>query len=158
MKLKIAVEGLKTAHLRKITSAFKFSVLALPVFLLLANACGRYLPPIPPEQLSPRSVDQIVVTPSAEGVAFAWIAPDQDQQGKELRSMNGYRIQRKEILERGDETNESVPFKEVGYVSDKHIQVRDELRAEARAQGHFHWQQAAGMHSLVSAMHDAKPP
>lgn len=107
-----------------------FSLLALSLV-----ACGRYIAPIAPELMAPRAVDKLVITPSQQGVAFSWVAPDEDRRGKELTSFNGYRIRRKELTERGDETDERIPFIAVGFVPDTHIEVREKLRAEARAQG-----------------------
>lgn len=114
-------------------------VLVSGVFLSLVSSgtvgCGRYLPPIAPELVAPQAVDQVVITPSAEGISFAWVAPDEDRRGKELLSMEGYRVRRKELERRGDETDPDIPFRAVGFVPDTHIQVREKMREEARAQG-----------------------
>ncbi len=104
------------------------------LFIVLAG-CGRYLAPIAPELMAPRAVDKLVIAPSAQGVAFSWIAPEQDRRGKELTSFSGYRIRRKELIERGDETDNNIPFEAVGFVPDTHVEVREKLRTEARAQG-----------------------
>jgi hypothetical protein len=108
------------------------ALLVLAVSLL---ACGRYIAPIAPELMAPRAVDKLVITPSQQGVAFSWVAPEEDRRGKELTSFSGYRIRRKELNERGDETDESIPFVVVGFVPDTHVEVREKLRAEARSQG-----------------------
>lgn len=109
--------------------------IALMIFAVFFGGCGRYIAPIAPELMAPRSVDTLVITPSSQGVAFSWTAPDQDRRGKELTNFNGYRIRRKELVERGDETNAAIPFQVVGFVPDTHVQVREKLRAEARAAG-----------------------
>lgn len=97
--------------------------------------CGRYIPPVAPEMLAPRAVENLAIVPSATGVTFSWTAPEQDRRGKELKSADGYSIERKEIIKRGDETDPSVRFTEVGFVEDIHIEKREELRKEARAAG-----------------------
>jgi hypothetical protein len=103
--------------------------------LALLTGCGRYMPPIPPESLAPKAVQGLVVTPSAQGVQFAWTAADQDRRGKELKSADGFSIERKEIARRGDETDPAVKFEELAFLKDTHVEKRDDLRKEARTQG-----------------------
>ena len=97
--------------------------------------CGRYKPPLPPEMFAPKAVDALTVTAAEGGVFFAWTAPDEDRRGKELKSIDGYAIQRKVIAQKGDETNPRVRFETIGFVRDQHVLVRENLRKEARAQG-----------------------
>jgi len=110
------------------------SVRWVSVLVCLAG-CGRYIPPVPPEMLAPKAVQNLTIVPSANGVTLSWIAPEQDRRGKELKSADGYSIERKEIVKRGDETDPSIRFTEVGFVRDLHIEKREELRREARAAG-----------------------
>jgi hypothetical protein len=63
------------------------------------------------------------------------MAVDKDRRGKELKAAEGFSIERKELVHRGDETNPEVKFKRIGFLPDKHVEVRDKLRAEARAAG-----------------------
>ncbi len=93
------------------------------------------MPPIAPESLAPKAVQGLVVTPSAQGVLFAWTAADQDRRGKELKSADGFVVERKEIARRGDETDPQVQFKELAFLKDTHVEKREELRKDARAQG-----------------------
>jgi hypothetical protein len=97
--------------------------------------CGRYRPPLPPEYLAPAAVESLVVTPSDNAVTFSWVASDKDYQGKELKSAEGFSIERKELARRGDETNPEVKFEKIGFLQDRHVEVREKLRAEARAAG-----------------------
>ena len=97
--------------------------------------CGRFKPPLPPEMFAPKPVDALTVTASESGVLFAWTAPDEDRRGKELKSMDGYAIQRKVIAQKGDETNPHLHFETIGFVRDEHVTVRENLRKEARAEG-----------------------
>ena len=99
------------------------------------SGCGRYRPPLPPEYLAPAEVENLVVTPSEGAVSFTWTAADTDARGKELKSAEGFLIERKELVNRGDETNPEVRFERIGYLQDKHVEVREKLRAEARAAG-----------------------
>jgi hypothetical protein len=103
--------------------------------VVLATACGRYKVPYVPDELAPKGVQDLKVIGEKDGVLFTWYAPEIDRRGKELKSLEGYRIQRKELLRRGDETNPDVKFEDVGFVPDTHIELRDELRKKARAEG-----------------------
>jgi hypothetical protein len=84
---------------------------------------------------APKPVDALKVTASESGVFFAWTAPDEDRRGKELKSMDGYAIQRKLIAQKGDETDPRVQFETIGFVKDQHVIEREKLRQEARAEG-----------------------
>ncbi len=110
----------------------KRSIIALAV---VVAGCGRFKVPLPPEMFAPKAVETLVVTPSSQGVGFTWIASDEDMQGKELKYPGGFSIQRTTIVERGDETNPDVLFEKIGYVEDKHVKVREDLRKAARAEG-----------------------
>jgi hypothetical protein len=103
--------------------------------LLLAAGCGRYKAPLPPEVLAPRGVESFTVAGQPNGVLLSWKAPQVDRRGKELKSIEGYLIQRKAIVNRGDETSDDAVYEDLGFIKDKHIEVREKLRAEARAQG-----------------------
>lgn len=112
---------------------FRRVILGLSVLGL--SACGRYLKPVAPEMVAPDSVISLDAAIIPSGVAFTWTAPDKDQRGKELEEVDGYAVMRKEIVERGDETNPDIPFEQIAFLQDKHIEERDRLRDEARAAG-----------------------
>lgn len=118
-------------------SSRRFVVRAMMLCLLInaVSACGRFNAPIPPELVAPEAVNSLTVEPLADGVAFTWRASDQDQRGKELKFIDGYRVNRKEVVQRGDETDPDVKFDEVAFLPDTHVVLRDELRKEARAKG-----------------------
>jgi hypothetical protein len=111
----------------------------LPVVCALAlvnlGACGRYRVPLTPEELAPAMVENLVVTTTDKSVDLAWVASDKDRRGKELKSVEGYSIERKELLHRGDETDPTVEFERLGFSKDTHVAERDKLREEARAAG-----------------------
>lgn len=102
---------------------------------ILATGCGKYLPPLAPEALAPKQVEALDVQAVPGAVNFSWDVSDKDRRGKELESIDGYAVQRKEIAKRGDETNPEIEFTDVGFVKDTHVEVRERLRQEARAQG-----------------------
>jgi len=97
--------------------------------------CGRYVAPITPEELAPSAVESLAVTTTDKEVVFTWVASDKDRRGKELKSAEGFAVERKELVHRGDETDPTVEFKRMGFLKDTHVEVRDKLREEARASG-----------------------
>lgn len=109
-------------------------VISLTVLVVLGG-CGRYRIPLPPEMLAPSAVETLVVTPSEDSVALSWGASDIDRRGKELKSAEGFIVERKELVSRGDETDPTIKFKELEFIADKHVEVREKLRKEARAAG-----------------------
>jgi hypothetical protein len=110
----------------------KRCLIAVVVFI---SGCGRFKPPLPPEMFAPKPPEALVVTPSSQGVGFSWVASDEDMQGKELKYSGGFNVERKTIAQRGDETNPDVRFEKIGFIQDKHVSVREELRKAARAEG-----------------------
>jgi hypothetical protein len=97
--------------------------------------CGRYRAPLTPEELAPAAVENLTVATTDSGVVFTWLASDKDRRGKELKSAEGYSIERKELMHRGDETDPTVEFQQLGFLKDNHVEVRERLRAEARKSG-----------------------
>jgi hypothetical protein len=97
--------------------------------------CGRYRAPLAPEELAPAAVENLMVTTTDDAVVFTWVASDKDRRGKELKSAEGYSIERKELVHRGDETDPAVEFEKLGFLQDDHVEVREKLRQEARAAG-----------------------
>lgn len=99
------------------------------------SACGRYQAPLTPEELAPAAVASLAVTTTDKSVVFTWVANDTDRRGKELKSAEGYSVERKELVHRGDETDPDVEFEQLGFLKDTHVEVREKLREEARAAG-----------------------
>lgn len=100
------------------------------LFLLLAG-CGRYLPPLPPELLAPSAVRTLEVTADLQGVNFKWDAPDRDQMGTELKTIEGYRVYRKVLEKPSDLINEDIEYDLLAMIEDKHLVELDKLREEA---------------------------
>ena len=107
----------------------------LSLVIVTLSACGRYADPIAPEMIAPKSVDSLVTTPLKEGVLITWATPQKDRRGKELKLMDGYSVERKELVERGDETDPEIEFFELAFIPDTSVIVREELRKEARSEG-----------------------
>lgn len=122
-------------EVRRISFPMRWALLVAVAVSLQLLACGRFKVPLAPEVLAPRGVNAFAVTGQVDGVLLSWKAPEVDRRGKELKSIEGYQIQRKEIVNRGDETSVTVPFKDLVFVTDRHIEVREKMRTEARAQG-----------------------
>ena len=98
-------------------------------------SCGKYGPPVPPEELAPKAVEALDVAGLESGVSFTWKASDVDRRGKELKFSDGFSVMRKEIKEKGDESNPDIPFEEVAFLQDDHVDYREILRKEARDAG-----------------------
>lgn len=113
----------------------KVANLAFTAMLILLPGCGRYRAPLTPEELAPSAVQNLTVTTTATEVVFAWRASEVDRRGKELKSAEGFSIERKELARRGDETDPTVEFDRVGFIEDDHVEVRERLRVAARAAG-----------------------
>ena len=113
----------------------RVSAVLIALAVVVVSACGRYRPPLQPELLAPDGVLDLLVQPAANAVSFSWMAADVDRRGKELKSSEGFIVERKELLARGDETDPSVPFDKIGFLKDRHVEVREKMREEARAAG-----------------------
>lgn len=108
----------------------------LPVILLCVLAgCGRMLPPFAPEDLAPKPVQNLEVSALADGVQFAWLAPERDIRGEELRSLDFYEIERKLIEDPSDVVDETVPYEEVGLVQDRYFTELRRQQDQQVAQG-----------------------
>lgn len=103
--------------------------------MLSVSGCGRMMDPISPDMVAPKEVDSLEVTAQEEGIMFSWTTPDKDRRGKELKFIDGYSVERKELIERGDETNPDIEFFQLAFIPDTSITVREELREKARAEG-----------------------
>ncbi len=111
---------------------FRFVSILSALFLL--TSCGKYGPPKPPEFYSADVVRELELRPMVQGLEFRWKAPENDRRGEELRSMDGYRVFRKE-LKRPSDLLKDDGYEEIGFVEDLHIRVRDERREAAEEQG-----------------------
>ena len=103
----------------------------------LIGGCGKYGPPFPPEALAPSAVGDLMVSGSPAGVTLAWSAPEQNQRKRELQSIDGYTIMRRDAAtDRANDGAFNVPaYSEIGTILDTHLAVQDELREKARAEG-----------------------
>lgn len=110
--------------------------LLLILGLLTVNGCGKYGPPVPPEALSPRPVQALTVSASAQGVKFTWSAPDSDQRGEELKSLDGYNVYRSEIDPLAAPADRNLAdYQLIGTINDTHLAILQSLREQAIASG-----------------------
>ncbi len=108
------------------------SLFGLEIF---CSGCGKYGVPLPPERFAPKKVRELEVTPTEQGIGFAWKAPEKNARGKELASIDGYRVYRREILAQSDIVDDTDELELLATIPDTHVVEREELRAAARAQG-----------------------
>ncbi len=99
------------------------------------SSCGRYAPPVAPEKVAPEAVGALTVKGTLDGVAFTWRAPDSDQRGKSLTSLDGYRVYRKQLLTAKDAIDLQDNFAIVGSVADTAFAALTKAKDEAKAAG-----------------------
>jgi hypothetical protein len=98
-------------------------------------SCGRYAPPLAPEALAPQAVADLQTTAKNDGVHFAWTASRNDVRGKDLKSIEGYRIYRKEIINKSDVIDPEVEYQLVTTIEDKHVEDLKLKREQAKKEG-----------------------
>jgi hypothetical protein len=113
---------------------FFFSIFVLLAIHCTVVGCGRYAAPEPPEFYSPMGIRLLFVRPQVNGVEFTWESPEADLRGRELESMDGYRIYRKPFLLKAD-LIELEDYDEVGFVEDTHVLILEERRKAAIEKG-----------------------
>jgi hypothetical protein len=103
--------------------------------LCVLAGCGKYAPPRPPEDFSTGEVQSLEVVAELQGIKFRWRAPDEDQRSRELKTIDGYRIYRKEVGRDSDIIDDSIDFELVASIEDTHLLELDKLREEAEQAG-----------------------
>jgi len=91
------------------------------IAILCLVGCGRYGPPLAPEVLAPQAVSDLQTTAQVDGIHFAWSASNHDVRGRDLKSIDGYRIYRKEIVKKSDVVDPDVEYKLLTTIEDKHV-------------------------------------
>src|SRR5437762_2859097 len=115
--------------------AVSFRGMWLTLSLTAVCACGRYLPPVPPEVVAPRAVRELAATAGPGSVTMTWQSPEVDRRSRELMNLEGYTVYRKVLTSAADVTNPDVPFENVTSIEDRSVAERERLRNEARARG-----------------------
>jgi len=105
------------------------NAIALNLVLLLLLGCGRMGRPFIPEELSAKSVRELIVTPQKTGITFEWKAPTEDVKGRPLRSLDGYAVMRVEVDATTSLDPDQLEFKPVEVVQDKYLA---QLKAEQK--------------------------
>lgn len=105
------------------------------LFPFLIAACGRYLPPLAPESMAPASVKNLEVSADLQNINFKWDASDRDQKGSELKTIEGYRIYRKDLVNKNDLINAEIQYQLIASVEDTHLAELKKLKDEALEAG-----------------------
>jgi len=120
-------------------SSFKpVSLLLIYFFVLLVAGCGKYGPPLPPEVFAPAPVNNLEAVAAPDGILISWFAPQVDRRGRELTAIEGYRVFRMDdVFGTQEPEREARPsdYEELDFIPDSHIEVREQLRKEARERG-----------------------
>ncbi|MDD7474167.1 MAG: hypothetical protein SPJ04_03210 [Bdellovibrionota bacterium] len=117
-----------------------FSVLCLSS--IMVSSCGKYAPPIPPEVLAPKAVYDIEAMAYERGVVLKWKGNTDDKRSKELKTMNGYYVERAclqddDLLNASIDSNVStkLDYKVLSIVNDNQVSIREKLREDAKNRG-----------------------
>ena len=108
---------------------------ALLLSVILITACGKYLPPIEPEETAPAPLTFATQRLENGTLYLTWNAPTKQLRGKELKLLDGYLVYRKEIL-----NDPRLPYDDIAYellatIPDSSIAAREEARKAAREEG-----------------------
>lgn len=115
----------------KLTIGFVFLVCSTLPF----GACGRIGDPLPPEAFAPQAIEDVLVKADTTGVYFEFVGVKDDVRGQELKTMDGFQLERKVIERDSDIVDESVEYEEITFAEDLHVKEVEKLRAEARLAG-----------------------
>ncbi len=118
-----------TVKLRSIT------LLLVGIAAMSLSGCGKYAPPLPPESFAPARVRETSVVGSVSGVQFAWESPRVDQRGDELKTIEGYLIERKHLTRESDLLDSDVEYDQIATLEDQYLVELNNRRDIARAEG-----------------------
>lgn len=105
-----------------------FFILAL---LLCQFGCGKFGPALPPESFSAQPVKELIVNGEIDGIHFSWKSPEDDLHGERLKSLDEYKIYRKEIIKSSDVLDSELEFELLGTVPDNAITDLELRRKQA---------------------------
>lgn len=115
-----------------------FSRSLLFVLVCVLMSCGRYMPPVAPENLAPAVVDDATATGDAKGVlTLEWRAPHNDIRGKKLKEIVGYSVSRWVNNQPYAITDnlKGIVFEQIAFIEDHHLEELKKLEDEAEDKG-----------------------
>ena len=105
-------------------------------------ACGKYAPPIPPEELAPKGVYDIQAVGYQRGVAITWKGETKDNRSKELNTMDGYYVERACVDSNNPFSSNSdedyineLDYKILSIVNDNQVEIREKMKEDALSKG-----------------------
>lgn len=102
---------------------------------LFSTGCGHYVAPVPPEMLAPAPVNNFTVAPMADGVLFAFTSSKKDARGKQLKSIEGYNLYRREFIEGETDVTKTIGYSKIATIKDQHLVEVAKLQEQALAEG-----------------------
>jgi hypothetical protein len=116
--------------------------IALGVALMVLAGCGKFQPPAIPEAVTPDVVASLAASATQNAVILSWSSPSKDRRDKTLKSLEGYRVERKAIRSSADIDastfalmDERSGFRLVGELEDQSLANLDQLKDRARLEG-----------------------
>lgn len=110
----------------------KFVLSAATACLFCLSGCGRYAPPVSPERVAPQAVRDVAATATENSLILTWATPETDRRGKDLKSIDGFSVYRKDIVTTKDAANDEIEFTLLSESTDKAIAEREGRKQEAR--------------------------
>ncbi len=120
---------------KKITAKNLLAKILISLTVLTISACGRYEPPVPAEAVGPEMVKDLSVTAEPDGVRFAFRSSEKDARGKPLKTLDEYRIYRKELTEEDHSLFKVQGYELLTAIKDEHLPVLFQLQEDARKAG-----------------------
>lgn len=103
--------------------------------LFFLSSCGRYVDPVSPEIVAPEGVRALAVDADLTRVTFNFRSAQRDTRGKQLKSLDGYRIYKKEITEESPSIFKKDEYDLLTMINDDHLPELFALQDQARAEG-----------------------
>lgn len=72
-------------------------ILILAALVIFAASCGVKGPPLPPEYVVPKRINDLKVKKVDGGVILRWTIPTENTDGSELTDLSGFKVFRKDV-------------------------------------------------------------
>lgn len=105
------------------------------------SGCGKFKAPEVPEAVTPSVVASLQASVTKGAVVLTWMAPSTDRRDKRLKSLDGYRVERRKVMSADDIDPSTFAvvgprsgFSLVGELQDTSLANLEQLKEKARAE------------------------